>query len=371
MCENIDIAWLNDSIAKLDKQAVSDASDYQNNLTKPQYSLGYLEDIVLQFSAWQGNYKPSLEHIHISVFAADHGIAEENVSAFPQAVTAEMVKNFVNGGAAISVLARHLQAKLEIIDVGVKDFKPLDGVISQRSGNGTANFLYNNAMSVSQLEQSLQTGYAAAQRAYTTASQIFIGGEMGIANTSSATVIACLLLAQTPQQLTGAGTGLNQVGIQHKISILEQALLRCNDVKHYVDKDIKSSATQQQALKILVMLGGFEIAALTGAYLRCSQLGIPILVDGFIASVAALLSISIQPKSRDWMLFAHTSAEQGHKHILAAMDAKPILDLAMRLGEASGAAVSIPIIQQALLLHHQMASFAEAGVTNKDEEHPV
>jgi nicotinate-nucleotide--dimethylbenzimidazole phosphoribosyltransferase len=367
MCDNIDIAWLNDSIARLDKQAVSDASDYQNNLTKPQYSLGYLEDIVLQFSAWQGNYKPSLEHIHISVFAADHGIAEEGVSAFPQAVTAEMVKNFVNGGAAISVLARHLRAKLEIIDVGVKDFKPSHGVISQRVGNGTANFLYNDAMSVSQLEQSLQTGYAAAQRAYTTASQIFIGGEMGIANTSSATAIACLLLAQTPQQLTGAGTGLNQVGIQHKISILEQALLRCNDV----NKDIKSSATQQQALKILVTLGGFEIAALTGAYLRCSQLGIPILVDGFIASVAALLSISIQPKSRDWMLFAHTSAEQGHKHILTAMNAKPILNLAMRLGEASGAAVSIPIIQQALLLHHQMASFAEAGVTNKDEEHPV
>ncbi len=368
MCENTDIAWLNDSIATLDKQAVSDASDYQKNLTKPQYSLGYLEDIVLQFSAWQGDYKPNLEHIHISVFAADHGIAEEKVSAFPQAVTAEMVKNFVNGGAAISVLARHLRAKLEIIDVGVKNFKPLDGVISQRSGNGTANFLYNNAMSVSQLEQSLQTGYAAAQRAYVATSQIFIGGEMGIANTSSATAIACLLLAQTPQQLTGAGTGLNPVGIQHKISILDQALLRCNDAKHNVDKNI---ATQQQALKILVMLGGFEIAALTGAYLRCSQLGIPILVDGFIASVAALLSISIQPKSRDWMLFAHTSAEQGHKHILAAMDAKPILNLAMRLGEASGAAVSIPIIQQALLLHHQMANFAEAGVTNKDEEHPV
>jgi len=347
----LQIHWLDKTIAPLHKTAQSKAMRYQDSLTKPRHSLGVLESLAIQFATWQGNYKPCLEQSHISVFAADHGIAAEQVSAFPQAVTAEMVKNFVQGGAAISVLANYSQTRLEIIDVGVKDFSPIQGVISQRAGNATANFCKQNALLAVELEHALKAGYDAAERAR--GSQLFIGGEMGIANTSAATAIACLLLNKAPQQLTGAGTGLDQAGIQHKIAILEKALQRCNMLSHTTPP-----------LEILLAVGGFEIAALTGAYLHCAQLGIPILVDGFIASVAALLSIRIQADSRQWMLFSHTSAEYGHQKILDAMQAKPILNLDMRLGEASGAAIAIPIIQQALLLHSQMATFAEAGVSN-------
>jgi nicotinate-nucleotide--dimethylbenzimidazole phosphoribosyltransferase len=349
----LQIDWLDNAIAPLYKAARSQAMRYQDSLTKPRHSLGVLESLAIQFATWQGDYKPCLEQIHISVFAADHGIAAEQVSAFPQAVTAEMVKNFVRGGAAISVLANYSHASLEIIDVGVKDFSPLQGVISQRVANATANFCKQNAMLAVELEHALKAGYDAAERAR--GNQLFIGGEMGIANTSAATAIACLVLDKAPQQLTGAGTGLDQAGVQHKIAILEKALQRCNTPSH----------PTTQPLDILLAVGGFEIAALTGAYLHCAQLGIPILVDGFIASVAALLCIRIQADSRQWMLFSHTSAEYGHQKILDAMQAKPILNLNMRLGEASGAAIAIPIIQQALLLQSQMATFAEAGVSNK------
>ena len=342
--------WLNQAIAPLNSAAQDKAIAYQDTLTKPRHALGKLETLAIQFATWQGHYQAHLEQMHISVFAADHGIAAEQVSAFPQTVTAEMVHNFVRGGAAISVLANYSSATLEIIDVGVKDFSAPQGVIVQRAGNATANFCKQNAMSAVELEHALTAGYDAAERARNT--QLFIGGEMGIANTSSATAIACLLLNQPPQALTGAGTGLDQAGIRHKIAILERAVLRCN------------SLSNQQPLEILLAVGGFEIAALIGAYLHCAQLGIPILVDGFIASVAALLSIHIQADSRQWMLFSHTSAEYGHQKILDAMQAHPILNLDMRLGEASGAAIAIPIIQQALLLHCQMATFAEAGVSN-------
>jgi len=344
------IHWLHQAIAPLNMAAHGKAIAYQDSLTKPRHSLGVLESLAIQFATWQGHNTPHLEQIHISVFAADHGIAAEQVSAFPQAVTAEMVKNFIRGGAAINVLANYSAATLEIIDVGVKDFIPLQGVISQRVGNATANFCKQNALLAVELEQALSVGYDAAERARD--NQLFIGGEMGIANTSAATAIACLLLNQAPQQLTGIGTGLDPAGIQHKVAILESALLRCNTL------------SRQQPLDILLAVGGFEIAALTGAYLHCAQLGIPVLVDGFIASVAALLSITIQADSRQWMLFSHTSAEYGHQKILDAMQAQPILNLDMRLGEASGAAIAIPIIQQALLLHCQMATFAEAGVSN-------
>ena len=340
--------WLNAPIARPDQVTQQYAEHYQTTLTKPCHALGQLESIAIQFAAWQGCNQPMLDKVHISIFAADHGIAEEQVSAFPQSVTAEMVRNFVQGGAAISVLANFLPAKLEIIDVGVKDLPSMSGIISQRVGNATANFCYKNAMTEMELSAAFLAGHAAAERARS--SQLFIGGEMGIANTTSATAIACLLLDQAPQQLAGAGTGLDQAGIQHKIAILEQALSRCK-IQH------------QSAQSILLAVGGFEIAALTGAYIRCAQLGIPILVDGFISSVAALLSVSIQKQTKKWMLFAHTSAEYGHKKILSALQANTLLNLDMRLGEGSGAALSYPLLRSACLLHSHMASFAQAGVS--------
>lgn len=342
--------WLSSPVAPIDDTIQQQASRHQNNLTKPLGSLGKLESLAIQFSAWQGKTTPTLSKIHISVFAADHGIADESVSAFPQAVTAEMVKNFSSGGAAISVLAKNLGADFEIIDTGVKNFSAHNGVLVSRSGNATANFSKQAAMTYHELNLSLQTGFNAAEHAKL--ADCFIGGEMGISNTTSATAMSCLLLGLSPQKLTGAGTGLDEKGIQHKTTVIENAL------------KLHQPAIQS-SIDVLLSVGGFEIAALVGAYIHCAQLGVPILVDGFISSVAALQAIRIQPNVRDWMLFSHRSAEQGHTLILAALDANPILDLNMRLGEGSGAAIAIPVIQQALLLHNNMATFTEAGVSNK------
>ena len=343
--------WLDLAVKPLDSAIYEQALAHQAVLTKPPKALGQLEDIAVHFAQMQGTVKPKLDKVHISVFAADHGVADEGVSAFPQAVTAEMVKNFVRGGAAISVLADYYQATFEIIDVGVKDFAEMDGVISHRAGNGTANFAKQSAMSRDELNIALQAGAEAAQRA--SESDCFVAGEMGIANTSSATAMACLLLNKSPQQLTGAGTGLDNAGIQHKAGVIEQALA----LHHSLDSEDKFA--------VLQAVGGFEIAAMVGAYLRCAQLGVPIIVDGFISTAAALQAIHINKDVQNWMLFAHTSAEQGHRILLEALQAQAILNLNMRLGEGSGAATAIAIIQQAIALHNNMATFTEAGVSEK------
>ena len=329
------------------------ALDRQTQLTKPPGSLGRLEDLAVHLAAMQGKAKPTVDRVWISVFAADHGIAEERVSAFPQAVTRLMLRNFVQGGAAISVLARHLDAWLEVVDVGVAE--PLEDckeIIIARVGKGTANISKQSAMDETQLLTSLSAGSAAARRAVEYGAEIFLGGEMGIANTTSATAMACALLNVAPDLLAGPGTGLDKVGVAHKSAVIARAL-------NY------HAASLQTPMEILRRLGGFEIAALTGAYLEAASLQLPSLVDGFISSVAALLAVSLQPACSEWLIFAHCSAEPGHRLVLDALDARPILNLSMRLGEGSGAAVALPILRAACRLHAEMATFAEAGIPTK------
>ena len=351
--------WVLDAVASIDKVAQESAEQRQAILTKPAGSLGVLERLAIQFAGWQGTYKPQLDQVHISIFAADHGVAEEGVSAFPQVVTGEMVKNFVRGGAAISVLAQHHQAKLEIIDVGVKDFPEMVGVIRARAGNSSHNIVQENAMSEAQLQWALQAGKDAAERAKANNAQVFIGGEMGIANTTSATAIACELLnISDAAELTGAGTGLDQEGIKHKSTIIAAILER-----YKKELPQQGLAGDNQALHVLRSVGGFEIAALVGAYMRSAQLGIPVLVDGFITTAAALVAVKLNENIRSWMLFSHCSAESGHAKILSALDVKSLVDFDMRLGEASGAATVVPLIRQALALHNNMATFAEAEVS--------
>ena len=347
--------WLQNSIKLLDKNAQQEAILRQTQLTKPAGSLGRLEQIAIQLASLQGHQDIAIDNIHISIFAADHGIAEEGVSAFPQVVTTEMIRNFARGGAAISVLAKTLNAHLEVIDVGsVHPAGQLEGVIEQRIAAGTKNFLRDEAMTAEQLNEALAIGKATAQRAVEANADLFIGGEMGIANTSAATAIACVITGCSPNDIAGPGTGLDSAGVLHKAEIIQQAL----DM-HGIKKD--------EPMQALQCLGGFEIAALTGAYLYCAQEGLPVLVDGFIASVAALVAISFQPQARDWMFFAHRSAEPGHRHITEALQITPLLDLQMRLGEGSGAAVAVPLLQMAAATHTQMATFAEAGVSEKQD----
>ncbi len=341
--------WFNEPIPAPDAATLTAARERQTQLTKPPGSLGRLEELGVTLAAMQNTQHPRVEHIWITVFAGDHGIVAEGVSAFPQVVTAEMVRNFARGGAAISVLAQEWGARLEVVNVGtVEPMEDLPGVMHHRIGPGTANFIHEPAMTVDQLQEALAAGRHAADRAAINGAHLFIGGEMGIGNTTSATAVACSLLNRPAAHLAGPGTGLDAVGVQRKALVIERALAK---------------QRSDQPLEALQRLGGFEIAALTGAYLRCGQLGLPVLVDGFITTVAALVAVRLRPELSAWLFYAHCSAEQGHRRLLEALEVQPLLDLGMRLGEGSGAATAAPILRAAAALHARMATFAEAGVS--------
>ncbi len=345
--------WLKQAVKPLNETARAAAQARQGQLTKPPGALGKLEDLAIRLAAMQGREKPQLEQVFIGVFAGDHGVAAEGVSAFPQAVTAEMVKNFARGGAAISVAAKQLGATLEVVNLGTAfDTGELPGVLQCGLGRGTTNFAQDAAMTEGQLAAALQAGCDSAARAQQMGAQLYIGGEMGIANTTAAAALACALLQLSPQQLAGPGTGLDSAGVRHKAEVIARAL-----ALHEVHPD--------DVVEALRRLGGFEIAALAGAFAGCAQRGIPVLVDGYIASAAALVAVRINPGVVDWLLFAHHSAEPGHTLLLQALKAEPLLNLGMRLGEGSGAAVAVPLMRMACALHNGMATFAEAGVSEK------
>jgi nicotinate-nucleotide--dimethylbenzimidazole phosphoribosyltransferase len=287
-----------------------------------------------------------VEQLWIAIFAGDHGVVVEGVSAFPQEVTGQMLHNFVTGGAAISVLARQLDARLEVVDLGtVTPSLRLPGVRHLNIGAGTANFVKGPAMTGAQ---------GSVLRARESGAQLFVGGEMGIGNTTAASALACALLDCQVTDLTGPGTGLNAQGVSHKVAVIERALAL-------------HAAQRGDALQTLCNFGGFEIAALVGAYLACAQEGIVVLVDGFICTVAALVATRLNPACRDWLLFGHRGAEPGHRHVLQSLDAQPLLELGLRLGEGSGAALAVPLLRLACALHGQMATFAEAAVADRPE----
>lgn len=346
--------WLDAPCAALSEEARQAAYARQGVLTKPPGALGRMESLAIALAAMQGQVHPTLEQIQITIFAADHGIATKGVSAFPQAVTAEMVKNFAHGGAAISVLAKALGAELDVVNLGtVVETGELPGVSNHSLGAGTACFSRETAMSTQQLAEALAIGRECAQRAHENKMNLFIGGEMGIGNTSSASALACVLLDKSAEQLAGPGTGLDQEKLAHKVAVLNEAL----------QFHAKQIATPLDGLQYF---GGFEIAALVGAYIRCAQLGVTVLVDGFIASVAALMAVRLSPDVNPWFIYSHASAEPGHQFVMNALDAKPLLDLDMRLGEASGAAVCVPLLRLACSLHNGMATFEQAGVSKKE-----
>lgn len=328
------------------------ASQRQNCLTKPPGSLGKLETLAIRLASLQERQKPGIENIVIRVFAADHGVVEEGISAFPQAVTGEMVKNFSAGGAAITVLAKALGADFGVINLGtINQLPPMEKVKDQRIQAGTRNFCLSLAMTEAQLETALLAGRAVVLEAKQAGADLLIGGEMGIGNTTSASALACALMQQPASDLVGKGTGLDDVGVHHKIEVVERALSFHGNLL-------------DNPLSALQALGGYEIAALVGATLACAQEGIPMLVDGFIASAAALVALQINPSILPWLFFAHCSAEAGHIKMLEYLKVDPLLNLGMRLGEASGAAVAVPLLKMACELHNNMATFEQAGVSH-------
>lgn len=347
--------WLEIPAPKECDKSTSTAYARQMQLTKPPGSLGHLEAIAIRIAGLQATAKPNIKPFYIGIFAGDHGIATENISAFPSQVTGEMVKNFSKGGAAISVLAKELEATLDVVSLGLlNDPGKIPGVVNLNISPSTANFLISEAMTENQLSECLIAGKSMAERVSDNGNSCFIGGEMGIGNTTSASAIACALTGMSSDILVGPGTGLDPKGIAHKKLIIDQALMFHKIRIH-----------EKLPLSILRCVGGFEIAGLVGAYIRCAQNKRIILVDGFIATVAALTAILINPSIRPWLIFTHCSAEPGHARLLDFLDAKPLINFEMRLGEASGAAVTAYLIHLACQLHCNMATFSEARVSNK------
>lgn len=344
--------WWLESVQQPNLDAKQQAEQHQLQLTKPTGALGDLELIAVKLASLQSNAHPQVNHPWITIFAGDHGVVEENISAYPQAVTRQMLQNFTTGGAAISVIAKYHQAHLQVIDCGtVGEAYEYVGVERHCIRAGTANFAKQAAMNADECRAALELGKNSVDTAKANGADIYIAGEMGIGNTCSASALACLLLNDTAEQLTGVGTGIGADQLRHKIEVIEQAI------------ELHHKHVTGDAFKTLCAVGGLEIAAIVGAYIRCAQIGLPIIVDGFISSVAALCAVRMNPKVRDWMLFGHQSAEYGHRRILQELNAEPILKMNLRLGEGSGAGTALSLVKMACVLHNQMATFAQAAVS--------
>jgi nicotinate-nucleotide--dimethylbenzimidazole phosphoribosyltransferase len=324
----------------------------QDQLTKPTGALGHLEGLAIELASLQHTDRPRADRVPIIVFAGDHGIAAQGVSAYPQEVTIAMMANFAVGGAAISVLARELGSPLEVVDAGTLADTPIPGIVTDKPRRGSRDFSKEAALSAADLAFAFDCGQRAVARAAASKPDLVILGEMGIGNTTSAAAIAAALLRTGAETLTGLGTGLDAAGRTRKAQIIDAALAQ------YALAD----ATPEQ---VICAVGGLEIAAISGAVIASAQRRIPVLVDGFIASVAALAAFRLNPSCRPYLIFSHRSAERGHRLVLEALEARPLLDLDLRLGEGSGAALALPILRLACALHNGMATFAEAAVPDR------
>lgn len=325
------------------------AAERQASLVKPRGSLGRLEQLACWFAARQHRTVPRAITPSITVFAADHGVARQGVSAYPAAVTAQMLNGLANGGAAINVLARAVNAPLTVVDLGVAGPGPAPpGVHDERIAPGTHDLSAGPAMSVAQAQHALDVGARYARDAIARGSDLLIAGEIGIGNTTSAACLAAAMLGAEPESIVGRGSGVSDARYAHKLATVRRALAR--------------EAPRLGALELLADLGGFEIAAMTGFYLEAARAAVPCLLDGFISTTAALLSCMMDGDVRDWLLASHLSAEAGHRATLGRLGLEPLIDCGMRLGEGTGAALVLPLIQAALRLHAEMATFSEANV---------
>jgi nicotinate-nucleotide--dimethylbenzimidazole phosphoribosyltransferase len=322
-----------------------------NNKTKPPGSLGALEFLARQIGSIQRTTQPTLKNPTILVFAADHGVVAENISAYPQSVTWQMVENFLAGGAAINVFARQNDCAIKVIDAGVNhSFAPREALLDRKVGFGTRNFATEAAMTAAECNAALKHGMDLIDELD---GNVVGFGEMGIGNTTAAAALMHKLSGIPVEECVGAGTGLTSEGILHKQRVIENAVKRHHDAVAPLD--------------ILATFGGFEIAMMVGAMLRAAQLRKVLLIDGFIVTSAAMVAIRLQPALRDYCVFSHCSDESGHWRMLRFLDARSLLQLGLRLGEGTGCALALPILHAAVNFLTQMATFQSASVSEKLE----
>ena len=337
------------SITPADEEWRSKARARLDTLTKPLGSLGRLEDLAAQLVAIRGEHLAAPLRKAAYVFAADHGITAEGVSAYPSAVTHQMVLNYLAGGAAVNVLARLHGVALHVVDTGVDaDLSGVEGLLHRKVARGTANMLHAAAMTDEQLSQAMSIGANLAGEAAEAGVELIAVGEMGIGNTTSASAVTCALTGAEPSTATGRGTGLTDAAHEHKVAVVEGILRR---------------HPSRDAQDILRTMGGLEIAAITGMVLAAAQRHIAIVMDGFISTAAAAIAVALAPNIQGYLIASHRSEEAGHALLLRHLALQPVLTLNMRLGEASGAVLAMPILDAAIALYSQMATFASAGVS--------
>lgn len=342
---------MNIQILPLDPALIPQLQSKVNNKTKPLGALGLLETLAIQIGSIQKTLNPVLSNPVVLVFAGDHGVVKAGVSPYPQEVTYQMVLNFLAGGAGINVFARANGLTVRVIDAGVNHaFEGEAGLINAKVAYGTANFLDAPAMTAAQCEQAITKGMELAESEIDAGSNVLGFGEMGIGNTTAAAAIMAVLCGLPVARCTGRGTGLDDAGLQHKISVITQAMQL-----HKVNP--------QNPLQVLATFGGFEIAMMAGAMLGAARRGTVLLIDGFIATAALLVAARMQPNVLDYCVFSHQSDEAGHQLLLAQMGARPLLNLGLRLGEGTGAALAYPLLNAAVSFMNEMASFESANVS--------
>ncbi len=325
-----------------------------DRLTKPQGSLGRLEELAVQYCAITGERKPAVPRGMVFTFAADHGVVEEGVSAYPRDVTAQMVLNFLRGGAGVNVLARHAGVEIRVVDIGVAhDFGSVPGLAHHKLMMGTRNMLRASAMDRTTAEQALMVGVELAADAIRQGIGIIGTGEMGIGNTTASAAIVAAMTGVSVGEVTGFGTGIDEQVLARKISVIERALALHRPDPH-------------DALDVLSKVGGLEIAGMAGVMLGSAAARVPVVLDGFIAGAAALIAVGVQPRCRPYLIASHRSVERGHRVLLERLQLKPLFDLDLRLGEGTGACLGIGLVQAAIKVLTEMATFDEAGVSGKN-----
>ncbi|GIO89795.1 MULTISPECIES: nicotinate-nucleotide--dimethylbenzimidazole phosphoribosyltransferase [Paenibacillus] len=338
------------TITAPDARAQAEAAAYLDKLTKPPGSLGKLESLAIQLAGITGTIKPSFEKKAVVVMAGDHGVCEEGVSAFPSEVTPQMVMNFLNGGAAVNVLARQAGADVLCVDIGVAADLSHERLLSRKINKGTKNIAKGPAMTRAEAEQAILTGAEVAAELYSHGTRVFVTGEMGIGNTTPSAAVFAVLSGKPPAEVVGRGTGVSDERLMHKIRVVEQAIT--------VNRPLA-----EDPVDVLAKVGGYEIGGLAGLILGAAAKGCPVVIDGFISSAAALIAAAICPESRSYMIASHNSKERGHALLLQALELSPMLHMDMRLGEGTGGVLCLHMIEAACRIMSEMATFESAGIS--------